>query len=103
MESLFQDQAVPFALVCGVITVLYGLYLTRYVLSKPDGNEAMRAIAAAIQEGASAYLRRQYITVAAVAAVLFLLLLVVPDLGGWRVAVGFLLGRCCPPRPGSSA
>jgi K(+)-stimulated pyrophosphate-energized sodium pump len=92
MESLFQDQAVPFALVCGVITVLYGLYLTRYVLSKPDGNEAMRAIAAAIQEGASAYLRRQYITVAAVAAVLFLLLLVVPDLGGWRVAVGFLLG-----------
>ena len=92
MSTLFAEHAVLIALVCGVITVLYGVILTRWVLSKPAGDDKMREIASAIQEGASAYLSRQYRTVAIVAAVLFLILLFVPDLGGWKVAVGFLIG-----------
>ncbi|MFM7245968.1 MAG: sodium/proton-translocating pyrophosphatase, partial [Actinomycetota bacterium] len=92
MSTFFSEHAVLIALVCGAITVLYGLILTRWVLSKPQGDDKMREIAAAIQEGASAYLSRQYRTVAIVAVILAIILLVVPDLGGWRVAVGFLLG-----------
>ncbi len=92
MSTFFSEHAVLIALVCGAITVLYGLILTRWVLSKPQGDDKMREIAAAIQEGASAYLSRQYRTVAIVAVVLALILLFVPDLGGWRVAVGFLIG-----------
>jgi K(+)-stimulated pyrophosphate-energized sodium pump len=92
MSTFFGEHAVLIALICGAITVIYGLILTRWVLSKPDGDEKMREIAAAIQEGASAYLSRQYRTVAVVALVLALILLFVPDLGGWRVAVGFLIG-----------
>ena len=92
MSTLFAEHAVLIALVCGVITVLYGVILTRWVLSKPAGDDKMREIASAIQEGASAYLSRPYRPVAIVAAVLFLVLLFVPDLGGWKVAVGFLIG-----------
>ncbi|MGA0123203.1 MAG: sodium-translocating pyrophosphatase [Gaiellales bacterium] len=92
MSTFFSEHAVLIALVCGAITVLYGLILTRWVLSKPQGDDKMREIAAAIQEGASAYLSRQYRTVAIVAVVLAAILLFVPDLGGWRVAVGFLIG-----------
>jgi len=92
MSTFFSEHAVLIALICGAITVLYGLILTRWVLSKPQGDDKMREIAAAIQEGASAYLSRQYRTVAIVAVILAIVLLLVPDLGGWRVAVGFLLG-----------
>jgi K(+)-stimulated pyrophosphate-energized sodium pump len=91
MDSLFQQHAVIIALVCGAAAVLYGAALTRWVLAKPQGNEQMREIAAAVQEGAAAYLRRQYRTIAVVAVVLAALLLI-PDLGGWRVSVGFLIG-----------
>jgi K(+)-stimulated pyrophosphate-energized sodium pump len=91
MDTLFQEHAVLIALVCGAATVLYGLALIRWVLAKPQGNDEMRAIAAAIQEGAAAYLRRQYTTVAVVAVVLTAVLFI-PDLGGWRVAVGFVIG-----------
>ena len=92
MSTFFSEHAVLIALICGAMTVLYGLILTRWVLSKPQGDDKMREIAAAIQEGASAYLSRQYRTVAIVAVILAIVLLLVPDLGGWRVAVGFLLG-----------
>ena len=92
MSTFFGEHAVLIALICGAITVIYGLILTRWVLSKPDGDDKMREIASAIQEGASAYLSRQYRTVGIVAIVIALILLFVPDLGGWRVAVGFLLG-----------
>ena len=79
------------ALICGAATLIYGLALIRWVLAKPPGNDEMKAIAAAIQEGAAAYLRRQYRTVAIVAVVLTAILLI-PDLGGWRVSLGFVIG-----------
>ena len=86
MSSFFAEHAVLIALVCGAITVLYGLILTRWVLSKPSGDDKMREIAAAIQEGASAYLSRQYRTVAIVAVILAIILLVVPDPAGLRIS-----------------
>ncbi len=91
MDTLFQEHAVLIALICGAATLIYGLALIRWVLAKPQGNDEMKAIAAAIQEGAAAYLRRQYTTVAIVAVVLTAILLI-PDLGGWRVSLGFVIG-----------
>src|SRR5262245_7253983 len=85
------DHAVALALVCGAIAVVYGLWLTLWLLRQPDGNERMREIAGAVQEGASAYLRRQYTTVAVVAIVPFVLLGVYNKLG-WGTAFGFLIG-----------
>jgi len=77
-------------LASGVIGLLYGAYYIRYILSLPTGNDRMQAIAKAIQEGASAYLDRQYFTIAMVAIVVFLLIAF--SSLGWTVAVGFLLG-----------
>ncbi len=95
MASFLAEHNVLFALVCGVLAVLYGMYLASWVLKRDPGNERMREIQAAIQEGASAYLNRQYRTIAVVAVVLAALLLIggiwVGDLG-WKVAVGFLIG-----------
>jgi len=85
------DHAVALALVCGAVAVVYGLWLTAWLLRQPAGNARMREIAGAVQEGASAYLRRQYMTVAVVAVVPFLLLGFYNKLG-WGVAVGFLVG-----------
>ena len=77
------------ALICSVIAILYGLFSVRWILSQPEGNERMREIAAAIQQGASAYLNRQYTTIGAVGAVLFVLLGFVLD---WYTGFGFLIG-----------
>jgi K(+)-stimulated pyrophosphate-energized sodium pump len=76
-------------LLCGVAGVAYGVQTRRLVLAMPAGNERMQVIAAAIQEGASAYLNRQYITIAMVGAVVFLLLTFVL---GVTVGVGYLIG-----------
>src|SRR3954454_1885133 len=91
MESFLAEHNVLFALVCGALAVAYGLYLASWVLKQPAGNERMREISAAIQEGASASLNRQYRTIGVVAIVLAVALLVVPDLG-WKVSLGFLIG-----------
>src|SRR5215470_5359900 len=85
------DHAVLLALLCGALAVGYGLWLTAWLLRQPEGNERMREIAGAVQEGASAYLRRQYTTVAVVAVVPFLLLGLYDKLG-WGAAFGFLVG-----------
>jgi K(+)-stimulated pyrophosphate-energized sodium pump len=89
------EHAVAIAIVCAIAGAVYGLLLTRWVLSQPDGNDRMKEIAAAIQEGAAAYLRRQYTTIAAVAVVVFIVIAVAghwtSDLG-IKVAVGFLIG-----------
>jgi len=89
--DFFVDHAVLFALVCAGVAILYGLYLTWWLLKQPAGNERMREISRAVQEGAGAYLRKQYTTIAAVAVVPFLLLGFYNDLG-WGTAIGFLFG-----------
>jgi K(+)-stimulated pyrophosphate-energized sodium pump len=89
--SWFMHHAVLFALLCAGAAVAYGLYLTSWLLSRPAGTERMQEIARAIQEGATAYLRRQYTTVAVVAIAPFLLLGFYHSLG-WGTAVGFLIG-----------
>jgi K(+)-stimulated pyrophosphate-energized sodium pump len=75
----------------GLAAILYGLALAAWILRRPAGNETMRAIAQAIQEGAMAFLRRQYSTIALVAILLALLIAVTPALGV-QTAVGFLIG-----------
>src|SRR6201747_2780596 len=89
--SFFSDHAVLFALVCAAAAVVYGIYLTVWLLRQPAGTERMQEISRAVQEGAAAYLRRQYITIAAVAVVPFLVLGFYNKLG-WGTAVGFLIG-----------
>ena len=80
-----------FALVSSVIAILYGLFLIRVVLKKGTGDAKMQAIAKAIQEGASAYLNRQYKTIGIIAVVLFLIIGLVPMLG-WTMAISFIFG-----------
>ena len=89
--DFFVDHAVGFALACAAVAVLYGLYLTWWLLKQPAGSERMQEIAAAIQEGAAAYLRKQYTTIAVVAIVPFFLLGFYNELG-WGAAFGFLIG-----------
>src|SRR5579864_2238900 len=89
--SWFMHHAVLFALVCAGAAVVYGLWLTSWLLSRPAGTERMQEIARAIQEGAAAYLRRQYTTIAVVAIAPFLLLGFYHSLG-WGSAVGFVIG-----------
>lgn len=78
-----------FALLCGLIGVAYGLYTTTWVLKQDAGTERMQEISGAVREGASAFLNRQYKTVAMVGAVIFVILFVVL---GKYVAIGFLIG-----------
>jgi K(+)-stimulated pyrophosphate-energized sodium pump len=89
--DFFTDHPVLFALICAAAAIVYGIVLTLWLLRLPAGSERMQAIAKAIQEGASAYLRRQYQTIAVVAVVLFLVIGFWNDLG-WGTAVGFLIG-----------
>ncbi|HEX4747634.1 MAG TPA: sodium-translocating pyrophosphatase [Gaiellaceae bacterium] len=89
--DFFVDHAVGFALACAAVAILYGLYLTWWLLKQPAGNERMQEIAAAVQEGAAAYLRKQYTTIAIVAVVPFFLLGFYDKLG-WGAAFGFLIG-----------
>src|SRR6476469_4353565 len=89
--SWFSDHAVLFALLCAGAAIVYGIGLTVWLLRQPAGNERMQEIARAVQEGAAAYLRRQYTTIAVVAIAPFLLLGFYHSLG-WGTAIGFLIG-----------
>jgi K(+)-stimulated pyrophosphate-energized sodium pump len=80
-----------FALVCAVLAIAYGAVSSKWILAQPAGNDRMREIAGAIQEGAQAYLNRQYTTIGIVGVVLFLVIGLVPALG-WSTAFGFLIG-----------
>ena len=89
--SWFMHHAVLFALLCAAAAVAYGLGLTVWLLRRPAGTERMQEISRAVQEGAAAYLRRQYTTIAIVAIVPFLALGLYHSLG-WGTAIGFLIG-----------
>ena len=89
MSDFLTDHGVVVALVCALAAVGYGLVTSRALLALSPGNEVMRGLSAAIQEGASAYLRRQYTTIAIVGAVLFVALIPLQNI---EVAIGFLIG-----------
>jgi K(+)-stimulated pyrophosphate-energized sodium pump len=78
-----------FALICAIAAILYGVLSSKWILGKSTGSETMQNIAAAIQEGATAYLNRQYTAIAWVGAALFVVILVAL---GWQTAVGFAIG-----------
>ena len=85
------NQFLLFAIASSVVAIIYGLLLAKSILKKSPGNQRMQEIAKAIQEGASAYLNKQYKTIGMIAVVLFLLIGFVPKLG-WTMAFGFLVG-----------
>ena len=89
MSSFLTNHGVLVALVCAVAAIVYGVLTTRTLLALPAGNEKMQAISKAVQEGASAYLTRQYTTIAGVGVVVFVALIFVQNIA---VACGFLLG-----------
>ncbi len=78
-----------FALLCGFLALAYGVWSVKWILALPDGNDRMREIAAAVQEGAQAYLNRQYATIGLVGAVLAVILFFLLDS---YTAIGFVIG-----------
>jgi K(+)-stimulated pyrophosphate-energized sodium pump len=78
-----------FALGCAVLALVYGFASVKWILAQPEGNERMREIAGAVQEGAKAYLNRQYTTISIVGVVMFLLLGFALD---WATGIGFAVG-----------
>ena len=78
-----------FALFCAIAAILYGIISSKWILAQSTGSEKMQSIAAAIQEGASAYLKRQYTAIAWVGAALFVVILIAL---GWQTAIGFAIG-----------
>jgi K(+)-stimulated pyrophosphate-energized sodium pump len=87
-----------FAVICALVAVVYGVLLIRWLLALPAGDAKMREVAGAVQEGAKAYLGRQYRTIAMVGVVVFIILLVALGLSdrGWTygvvTAIGFVVG-----------
>jgi len=89
LTSFLTDYGVVVALVCAGAAVVYGLIVTQRLLSKSPGNDRMQEISGAVQEGAQAYLNRQYTIIAAVAVPIAILLLILQD---YKTAVGFIIG-----------
>src|SRR5207253_7100147 len=89
--SFFSSHPVSFALACALVAIAFGIGFTVWLLGRPAGNERMQEIARAVQEGAAAYLRRQYLTIGVVSIAPFLVIGVYHELG-WGTAVGYLVG-----------
>ena len=83
------ESALWMAISAGLLAVIYGMISTRWIIKQPAGNQRMQEIAQAIQEGASAYMNRQYSTIGIVGLVLFILLGITLD---WYTAIGFAIG-----------
>jgi K(+)-stimulated pyrophosphate-energized sodium pump len=89
LTKFLTDYGIIVALVCAGAAVVYGALTSRWLLRKSPGNDRMQEISKAVQEGASAYLKRQYTIIGAVAVVLAIVLLIALDV---RTAIGFLIG-----------
>ncbi len=89
MSNFLTNHGVPLALGCAGAAVVYGLLTTRSLLALSPGNNEMQRISSAVQEGARAYLNRQYTTIAVVGVVLFVALIFLQD---FSVAAGFAIG-----------
>ncbi|AWH30369.1 sodium-translocating pyrophosphatase [Stenotrophomonas sp. YAU14A_MKIMI4_1] len=86
---MLERHGLSLALGCAVLAILFGIVSARWILRQPTGNERMVAIATAIQEGARAYLNRQYLTIGVAGVVLFVLVGVFLS---WYTAIGFAVG-----------
>ncbi|MEO7478179.1 MAG: sodium-translocating pyrophosphatase, partial [Lysobacteraceae bacterium] len=86
---MLEQYGLWLALGCAVLAILYGIVSARWIIAQPAGNERMQQIAAAIQEGARAYLNRQYMTIGVAGIVLFVL---IGFFLNWHTAGGFLIG-----------
>jgi K(+)-stimulated pyrophosphate-energized sodium pump len=88
--EMLEQNGLWIAIACGLLAVVYGAVSVQWILGRSAGNERMQQIAAAIQEGAGAYLKRQYQTIAIVGVVLFLVIGL--GLKSWPTAIGFAIG-----------
>src|SRR3989441_2886084 len=86
------NSGVPLSMLCAVIGLAFAFFLIATVIRKSAGNERMRQISAAVQEGAKAYLNRQVVTISAIAAIIFILLFIFKDR---LTAIGFVVGAFC--------
>ncbi|MFC7301288.1 sodium-translocating pyrophosphatase [Cognatiluteimonas weifangensis] len=86
---MLEQYGLILALACAVVAILYGIVSARWINALPAGNERMQQIAGAIQEGARAYLNRQYTTIAIAGVVLFALIGIFLS---WHSAIGFAIG-----------
>jgi K(+)-stimulated pyrophosphate-energized sodium pump len=95
--DILLNYGIRLSLVCAVAGLLFAGWLIRGILAASPGNERMRQIAAAIEEGAKAYLRRQVITISAIAAIIFVLLFIFKDnfLRDGAASLGFVVGAIC--------
>ena len=83
------EQIFLFSSIAGIVALIYGFITAKQVLNMPSGDKKMKAISGAIQEGASAYLKRQYITISFVGVLIFIFISIFLDL---NVGVGFFIG-----------
>src|SRR5678816_1034027 len=90
--SFLENSGIGLALVCAAVGLAFAFYLIKSIVSSQSGNERMKQIAAAIEEGAKAYLRRQVRTIALIAVVIAVLVAIFKDV---PTALGFVLGAVC--------